>query len=118
VPPVIQIFGLRRCADTRKAERFFKERGLAVQSVDLAQKGLSAGELRSVAQAVGGVEALIDRGGKRYADKGLRACAPTGPRIETALLEDPLLLRTPIVRQGARATVGFEPDEWKRWLAP
>ena len=59
--PIVQIFGHKKCADTRKAERWFKERGMKIQSVDLAQKGLSPGELRSVAARVGGVEGLIDR---------------------------------------------------------
>ena len=112
---VIQIFGTRKCQATRKAERWFKERGLKVQSVDLSEKGLSPGELRNVAARVGGVEALIDRDGKRYVEKGLKYSAPTGPRIEAMLLDDPLLLRTPIVRRGAEATLGYQPEVWERW---
>lgn len=112
---IIQIFGTKKCQDTRKAERWFKERGMKVQSVDLAQKGLSPGELRSVAARVGGVEALIDRDGKRYVDKGLKYSAPTGPRIEALLLDDPLLLKTPIVRRGQEATLGHQPEVWERW---
>jgi arsenate reductase-like glutaredoxin family protein len=111
----IQIFGTKKCADTRKAERWFKERGIKLQSIDLAQKGMSAGELRSVASRVGGMEALIDREGKRYIDKGLKYAAPTGARIEAMLLDDPLLLRTPIVRNGQQATVGYQPDVWSTW---
>jgi arsenate reductase len=113
----VQIFGTKKCAETRKAERFFKERGVRVHSVDLAQKGMSAGELRNVAARVGGMENLIDRAGKRYVDRGLKYAAPTGPRIETMLVEDPLLLRTPIVREGSRATVGFAPEVWQAWIA-
>jgi arsenate reductase len=113
----VQIFGTKKCAESRKAERFFKERGVAVHVIDLAQKGMSAGELRNVAARVGGVEALIDRGGQRYVDKGLKYAAPTGPRTEQALVDDPLLLRTPIVRAGARATVGYAPEAWLAWLA-
>jgi arsenate reductase-like glutaredoxin family protein len=113
----LQIFGTRKCALTRKTERFFKERGIKFQQIDLAQKGISAGELRNVASRVGGAEALIDRDGKRYLEKGLKYAAPTGPRIEQMLVEDPLLLRTPIVRDGSRATVGFAPDVWLAWLA-
>ena len=113
--PIIQVFGLKKCPDTRKAERWFKERNMKIQSVDLAQKGLSPGELRSVAAKVGGPEGLIDRDGKRYVDKGLKYSAPTGPRIEALLLEDPLLLRTPIVRRGTDATVGFQPEVWSTW---
>jgi arsenate reductase len=115
VAAIIQIFGKKKCAETRKAERWFKERGLKVQSVELTEKGLSPGELRSVAAKVGGVEALIDREGKRYVDKGLKYSAPTGPRIEALLIEDPLLLKTPIVRRGTDATLGFAPDTWETW---
>ena len=110
----IQIFGTKKCADTRKAERWFKERRIPVHLVDLHDKGLSPGELRSVAARVG-IESLIDREGTRYRDKGLRAAAPTGPRVEQILLDDPLLLRTPIVRNGREATIGFEPDVWATW---
>lgn len=113
----LQIFGTRKCPDTRKAERFFKERRVSFHSLNIAEKGPSAGELRKIAQAVGGVEQLIDREGVRYAERGLRYAAPTGPRIEQALLDDPLLLRTPIVRAGNLATVGFAPDTWLAWLA-
>lgn len=113
--PIIQIFGKKKDAETRKAERWFKERGLKVQSVELSEKGLSPGELKSVAARVGGVEALIDRESKRYVEKGLKYSAPTGPRIEALLIEDPLLLRTPIVRRGTDATLGFAPDVWETW---
>jgi arsenate reductase len=112
----VQIFGTKKCADTRKAERFFRERGIAVQMIDLARKGPSPGELRQVAARVGGVEALIDRAGKRYLERGLKYAAPTGPRIEAMLLDDPLLLRTPIVRSGGQATVGHHPEIWEAWV--
>ena len=112
----VQLFGTKKCPHTRAAERFFRERGVALHSVDLANKGMSAGELRNVAARAGGMEALIDREGKRYIDKGLKYAAPTGPRIEKMLVDDPLLLRTPIVRSGARATVGFAPDVWQSWI--
>lgn len=112
----IQIFGTKKCKDTGKAQRWFKERGIVFQAIDLAQKGMSAGELRSVAARVGGVEALIDRDGKRYVERGLKYAAPTGPRVEQALLDDPLLLRTPVVRNGQQATVGYQPETWKEWM--
>lgn len=112
----VQIFGTKKCAETRKAERFFKERGVSFHAIDLAQKGLSAGELRNVAARVGGAEALIDRAGKRYEARGLKYAAPTGPRIEQALLDDPLLLRTPVVRSGSWATVGYVPEVWQQWI--
>jgi arsenate reductase-like glutaredoxin family protein len=68
-----------------------------------------------VASRVGGLEALIDREGKRYVDRGLKYAAPTGARIEALLLDDPLLLRTPIVRNGQQATIGYQPDVWSTW---
>ncbi len=114
VSQVVQIFGTKKCADSRKAERWFKERGVRVQSIDLREKGMSPGELRSVAARVG-LEALIDREGARYRDRGLRAAAPTGPRVEQALLDDPLLLKTPVVRLGREATVGYHPEVWETW---
>ena len=113
----VQLFGTKKCAETRKAERWFKERRVTLHVVDLGQKGMAPGELRNVAARVGGVEALIDREGARYTAKGLKYAAPTGPRIEQILVDDPLLLRTPIVRAGARATVGYAPDAWAAWLA-
>jgi arsenate reductase len=115
-PLTVQLFGTKKCQDTRKAERFFKERGVSLHVVDLAQKGMSAGELRNVASRVGGMEALIDRAGKRYVDKGLKYAAPTGPRIEQILVDDPQLLRTPIARSGGRATVGYAPEVWTAWI--
>jgi arsenate reductase (glutaredoxin) len=111
-PAPVQIFGTRKCPGTRQAERYFKERRVTFHFVDITQRGPSAGELRKIAQAVGGVEKLIDREGKRYLDRGLKYAAPTGPRIEQALVDDPLLLRTPIVRAGSRATVGIQPQAW------
>ena len=111
----IQIFGTKKCADSRKAERWFKERRLPVQFIDLKEKGMSPGELKSVAARVG-IENLIDREGTRYRDKGLKYAAPTGPRIEQILLDDPLLLKTPVVRRGKDATVGFQPETWETWL--
>ena len=112
----IQLFGTKKCPDSRAAERFFKERGVQAHVIDLGQKAMSPGELRNVAARVGGFEALIDRAGKRYVDKGLKYAAPTGPRIEQILIADPLLLRTPIVRAGNRATVGYATEIWQGWI--
>ena len=114
----LQIFGTRKCKDSQKAQRFFADRRLPVHFVDVAQKGMSPGELRSVAARLGaaGMEALIDREGKRYLDRGLKYAAPTGPRIEQALVDDPLLIKTPVVRCAAGATVGFVPEIWAAWL--
>ena len=88
----IQIFGKSKCFDTKKAERWFKERGIKFQSIDLLKYGMSGGEFTSVCRAVGGFEALIDR-----------------------LLDDPRLMRTPIVRNGKQATVGYCPEIWAAW---
>ncbi len=116
----LQIFGTKKCADTRKAERFFRDRGVRFHFVDLGAKGakgMSPGELRSVASRVGGMDALLDRAGKRYLDLGLQHRAPTGPRVEETLVADPLLIRTPIVRAPpARATIGYAADVWATWL--
>ncbi|MGE0824011.1 MAG: arsenate reductase family protein [Candidatus Binatia bacterium] len=110
----IQIFGLQKCADTRKAQRFFKERGIRFQFVDLQEKGLSKGELRSVAVRVP-LDQLLDRSGPRFLEKGLAYASLNAAKIETLLLDDPLLLRTPIVRNGKEATVGYCPEVWKGW---
>jgi arsenate reductase (glutaredoxin) len=108
----IQIFGRKDCSDSRKAERWFKERGIAFQFVDLKQKGLSPRELETVARPIG-LEALLDRQGARFKAKGLAFMSPS--RTTSVLLEDPLLLRTPIVRNGKFATLGFCPDAWQSW---
>jgi arsenate reductase-like glutaredoxin family protein len=110
----IQIFGLQKCADTRKAQRFFKERGIRFQFVDLKEKGLSKGELQSVAKRVP-LEELIDRAGSRFVEKGLAHASFNAAKIEALLLNDPLLFRTPIVRNGKEATVGHCPDVWTGW---
>jgi arsenate reductase-like glutaredoxin family protein len=110
----VQVFGVKKCAETRKAERWFKERRISIQAIDLREKGMSPGELKSVVARVG-VENLIDRAGNRYRDKGLLHAAPTGPRIEQMLVDDPLLLKTPIVRWGKEATVGYRPEVWETW---
>lgn len=108
----IQIFGLKNCQDTRKAERYFKERRIKYQFINLAEKGLSKGELNSVNAAVGGLENLINTIGKRYQQRNLKYLAHDS---ETELLNDPLLLKTPIVRNGRLATVGYWPDVWQKW---
>ncbi len=114
---VVQIFGTKKCAESRKAERWFKERSIKVQFIDLKEKGMSPGELKSAAARVGGVTNLVDREGQRFRDKGLRVASFSGPLLEKALLEDPLLLKTPIVRWGKEATVGFAADTWTGWIA-
>jgi arsenate reductase (glutaredoxin) len=104
----LQVFGTRKCPDTRKAERFLKERGIKYQFIDLEEKGISPGELRSIAAAVGG--RIIDPEGRRFQEKGL---GYMDFDAEEEVLKDPLLLRTPVLRDGARAVVGFDPEGWK-----
>lgn len=114
LPMNIQIFGTNKCADTRKAQRFFKERGIRFQFVDLTEKGLSKGELRSVAARVA-LDQLLDRASPRFVAKGLAHAWLDATKIESLLLEDPLLFRTPIVRNGKEATAGHCPEVWKTW---
>ena len=110
----IQIFGTKKSADTRKAERFFKERGIRFQSVDLKEKGLSKGEFQSVLQAVGGLEAMIDQDHK---DKDLLALIKYITESDRAekVFENQQVLKQPIVRNGRQATVGYVPEVWKNW---
>lgn len=110
----IQIFGTNKCFDTKKALRYFKERNVKVQFVDLKIKGLSKGEYRSVAQAVGGMDAMINQDAK---DKDTLALLRNlvDEDKEEKLLENQNLLKTPIVRNGKQATIGYEPDIWKNW---
>ena len=110
----IQIFGTKKSADTRKAERFFKERGIKFQFVDLKEKGLSKGEFNSVKQAVGGLDKLIDENAK---DKDTLALIKyiADEDKEEKILENQQILVQPIVRNGKKATVGYQPDIWKGW---
>lgn len=108
----IQIFGKNKCFDTKKAERWFKERRVKYQSIDLIRFGMSAGELKSVARAVGGLQALID---EKHPDAAtLRYLAREEDR-EQHLFDDPSLIKTPVVRNGKQATVGYRPDVWEKW---
>ena len=110
----IQIFGTKKSADTRKAERFFKERGIKFQFVDLKEKGLSKGEFNSVKQAVGGIDNLIDENAKDKDSLALIKYIADEDK-EEKLLENQQLLVQPIVRNGKKATVGYQPDVWKGW---
>ncbi len=107
----IQIFGTLKCRDTRKAQRYFKERRIPFQFVDITEKGLSKGELNSLKTAVG-IDNLIDSGCKAYARKNLKYLTHD---IEQELHKDALLLKPPVVRNGRDATVGYQPDVWKAW---
>ena len=109
----IQIFGKSKCFDSKKAERYFKERRLRFQLIDLPRFGMSPGELKSVLAAVGGIDALLD---DKAPDAALvRYLARDEDKIDK-LLNDPRLIKTPVVRNGKLATVGFQPDIWKDWI--
>lgn len=110
----IQIFGTKKSFDTKKAERYFKERGIKYQFIDMKEKGLSKGEFNSVCQAVGGMEQLIDTNCK---DKDLLAMIQYIAEEDKAekILENQNVIRTPIVRNGKQATVGYQPEVWKIW---
>lgn len=108
----IQIFGRRDCSDTRKAERYFKERRIPFQFIDLKEKAFAKRELETVARAVGW-DALLDRGSARFKEKGLSAMSPG--RVTEVLLADSLLAKTPVVRDGSKATVGYRPEVWTEW---
>ena len=111
----IQIFGTKKSSDARKAERWFKERRVKAQFIDLMDKGISRGELRSVAQACGGLDALLDEDARdRDALALVKYTAPA--QREEALLENPQVLRQPIVRNGRKAAVGYRPEVYEAWM--
>lgn len=110
----IQIFGTKKSADTRKAERFFKERGIKYQYIDLKEKGLSKGEFQSVLQAVGSLDAMIDKNCKDEELLALIRYIVPEDRIQK-VLENQIVLKQPIVRNGRQATIGYAPDIWKDW---
>ena len=110
----IQIFGKNKCFDTKKAERWFKERRIKFQSIDLVRYGMSGKEFDSVLRAVGGIDNLIDWDSKspevmlmKYMDDKVAK--------EDKVFDDPTLMKTPIVRNGKQATVGFCPEIWEKW---
>ena len=110
----IQIFGTKKCNDTKKAERYFKERGIRYQFIDMKDKGMSKGEFTAVAQANGGVSNMIDENCK---DRGLVTLLnylSDEDRL-AKILENPSVIRTPIVRNGRQSTIGYQPEVWKGW---
>ena len=110
----IQIFGTNKCFDTKKAMRYFKERGIKYQFIDIKEKGMSKGEYTSVKQAVGGIENLLDENCK---DKDTLALIKyiSDEDKDEKILENQKVLKTPIVRNGKQATVGYQPEVWKEW---
>ena len=113
----VQIFGTQKSQDTKKASRFFSERGVKIHFVDLKQRAISKGELMRFVERFG-VEELIDRESRRFAELGLAAAPPSKERWLERLLDEPLLLRQPLVRQQNRLTVGVDESEWKLWCSP
>jgi arsenate reductase-like glutaredoxin family protein len=109
----IQIFGTQKSQDTRKAERFFQERRIPFHFRDLNEKGISKGELDNIKQSIP-LEDLIDKEGKQF---GKRNLAYMKFDIEEELLNDPFLFKTPIVRNGRMATIGYKPEVWKEWIS-
>ena len=110
----IQIFGKSKCFDTKKAERYFKERRIKYQFVDLPRFGLSGKEFDSVLRAVGGIDKLIDWESKAQDVTLMRYMDDTRAK-EDKVFDEPGLMKTPIVRNGKSATVGFCPDVWATW---
>lgn len=112
----VQVFGTRKSADTRKAQRFFTERRVKVHFVDLNERAASLGELRRFAQKFG-VGSLIDRKSPRYLDLGLQHARMSDAIWLMKLVDEPLLLAQPLVRFGSKVTVGLNEPEWKGWIA-
>lgn len=110
----IQIFGSGKCFETKKAERWFKERRIKFQSIDLPRYGMSGGEFDSVLRAIGGVDRLIDWE-KKSPQIDLMRYMDDARAKEDKLFDEPKLMKTPIVRNGKQATVGYCPEVWEGW---
>lgn len=108
----IQIYGTNKCFDTKKAMRYFKERGIKYQFIDMKEKGLSKGEYNSVKQAIGGLDKLLNTNCK---DQDALAMIKYMTNKDEQVLENQQVLLTPIVRNGKLATVGYKPEVWKEW---
>lgn len=112
----IQIFGTKKCNETKKAEHFFKERGIKYQFVDMKKKGMSKGEFNSVAQANGGLDHMINWEGKDQNLLALIKYIANEDKLEK-VLENPQVIKTPVVRNGKQSTLGYQPDVWKKWIS-
>lgn len=110
----IQIFGKTKCFDTKKAERYFKERNIRYQFVDLVKFGMSDGEFKNIRKSVTTLDELIDEKSKEYEKCFMKYLACEDARIEK-LLDNQGMFRTPIVRNGKNVTIGYKPDVWKTW---
>jgi arsenate reductase-like glutaredoxin family protein len=109
----IQIFGTKRCKETQKAERYFKERRIPFHFINLTEKGISKGELENIKRAVP-IDDLFDDEAKQFKKRNLEFMVYDK---KEELLNDPLLFKTPIVRNGKFTTIGYQPDIWKVWIA-
>lgn len=110
----IQIFGTKKCNDTKKAERFFKERGIKYQFIDMKEKGMSKGELTSVATSNGGIINMINPDAKDKDAVALIQYIADEDKFEK-LLENQQIIKTPVVRNGKLSTLGYQPEVWKKW---
>ncbi len=110
----IQIFGKSKCFDTKKAERYFKERRIPYQMIDLKRYGMSGREFDSVLKAVGGIDRLIDWEGKSQEVTNMKYMSDERTK-EDKVFDDPMLMKTPVVRNGKLATVGYCPEVWEQW---
>lgn len=110
----IQIFGTKKCNETKKAQRFFKERGIKFQFIDMKEKGMSKGEFNSVAQVNGGLENMINWQGKDQNILALSKYLAEEDKL-TKVLENPQVIKTPVVRNGKKSTLGYCPEVWKEW---
>lgn len=110
----IQIFGTKKCFDTKKAQRYFKERGIRFQMIDLKEKEMSRGEFDNVCRALGGWQQLVDPNAKDKQTLALLEALVDGQQ-EDKLFENQQLFRTPVVRNGRQATVGYQPQVWQSW---
>ena len=110
----IQIFGTKKCNDTKKAERYFKERGIKYQFVDMKEKGMSKGEFTSVAEKNGGVDNMLNPDAKDKDALALVKNIADEDKLIT-ILENQQVIKTPIVRNGRQSTLGYQPEVWKAW---
>ena len=110
----IQIFGTKKCNDTKKAECFFKERGIKYQFIDMKEKGMSKGEFTAVANTHGGLESLVNPDAKDKETLALLKYIAEEDKLDK-LLENQHLIKTPIVRNGKQSTIGYHPEIWKTW---
>ncbi len=108
----IQIFGTKKCRDTQKAIRFFKERGIKPHFVDLYEKAITRGELENISRVIP-LDDLTDKEGMEYKKRNLEYMVFD---VQEELLENPLLFKTPITRFEKKVTVGYQPETWKKWL--